>query len=84
MAEAGDCWLKPFFDLFLAGGGNPRERAAMKGIERGDDFEPASSWPNLRASLNRPSLASAPLLAKKHLPGPIKSTNARASRPCGP
>ena len=31
-----------------------------------------SSWPNLRASLNSPSLASPPLLQKKHLPGPIR------------
>ena len=31
-----------------------------------------SSWPNLRASLNSPSLASTPLLQKKHLPGPIR------------
>ena len=39
-----------------------------------------SSWPNLRASLNSPSLASPPLLQKKHLPGPMQ-THQRLRQP---
>ncbi len=40
------------------------------------------SCPALRASLISASLASAPLLQKKTLPGPVSSTIRCASRPC--
>ena len=36
-----------------------------------------------RANLNNPSFASAPLLQKKHFPGPINFTKRSANRPWG-
>ena len=38
MVKAGHHRLKAFLHFFLASGGNAREGAAVKGIERGDDF----------------------------------------------
>jgi hypothetical protein len=41
-------------------------------------------FPNFLASLNNASLASPPLLQKKHLPGmPTSSTSRLANKPCG-
>lgn len=41
-----------------------------------------SSCPYLRTNLKSPSFASAPLLQKNTLPGPILWTSLRASSPC--
>jgi hypothetical protein len=83
VTEARHDRLKSLFDLVLAGGGNPRQGAAMKRVGRGENLEPSLIMSEFAGELVEPSFASAPLLQKKTLPGPIRFTSAAASRPCG-
>ena len=70
----------------LAGGGKGGEGAAVKGVAQGQD---GAAWPvlvvvYLRASLMRPSLDSAPELAKKAAAMPDRAQHSRpARRPAG-
>ena len=57
------------------------QRPAMEGIHRSDHLETPLVVRNRRASLKRPSLASAPELQKNTFPAPISRTSRSANRP---
>src|SRR5688500_4137090 len=65
MAKTLDHRLKPFLHLLLARRGNSSERAAVEGIERGDDFEPAFVVPKLPRQLVKPFVGFSAAVAEK-------------------
>ena len=76
MSESRHDWLKPFLNLFLSRRRDSSQRPAMKGVDGGNDFVPTFIMAEFPGQFEKPSLASTPLLPKKHFPGPIRFTSA--------
>ena len=57
--------LEPFLDLLLPGRGNARQRAAVEGVERGDDLEPALVVAELARELEQAFVGLAAAVAEK-------------------
>ena len=69
MPETRDHRLEALLHLVLAGGGDAGERAAVKRIERGEDFEAAFVVPELAGELVKSFVRLRAAVAKKHLAG---------------
>jgi hypothetical protein len=81
--EARHHRLETFFNLVLAGGGDARQRAAMKGICRRDDLKTAFVVAEFARELEQSFVRLRAAVAKKTLPAPMRFTISAASRPCG-
>src|ERR1043166_1471621 len=66
--EAGKDWLKAFFYLFLSGGGNARQRAAMKGIVGGENLETAFIMAELAGEFVEAFVGFGATVRKENLP----------------
>ena len=67
--EARHHRLKAFFDFVLAGGGNARQRAAVKGIDRRENFKTALVMAEFARELEKPFICLRPAVAEKNFAG---------------
>src|ERR1043165_5217801 len=66
MAKAGHARFKPFFDFLLASGGDAREGAAVKRIDRGQDLETAFFVAKFAAELEQAFIGLSAAVAKEN------------------